>query len=344
MMTLDELIALNDEIAALVRSGVPLEAGLTELGADLPGRLGRLATALAQRTARGEPLSEAVAADAGQFPRVYRAVVEAGVRAGRLPAALEAVANAARRLAETRREVVLAIVHPMLVMLVAWACLLLLTCCLAPHLAADFQRLGLSGARYFSALAWIGRGAWYWGPVAPLAAGLLVLAWWFAGTGAVAFEGRWCDRLFGPLPWMARMLRYSYTATFLELLALLVENRTPLAEAVTLAAEASGDRNMLAAARRMAQVIESGQVGATAAGESPPLVDWLLVALGRDGRLLPAVRHAAAAYRRRARRQAELLRLLLPVILTVGVAGVATAGYALTVFVPYISALRSLGG
>jgi len=91
-MNLDDLIALNDEIAALVRAGVPLEMGLAELGGDLPGRLGRFATALAQRTAQGESLAQAIAGDAGQLPQAYRAVVEAGVRAGRLPAALEAVA------------------------------------------------------------------------------------------------------------------------------------------------------------------------------------------------------------------------------------------------------------
>ena len=59
-MTLDDLIALNDEIAALVRAGVPLEAGLAELGGDLPGRLGQFATVLAQRTARGESLAQAI--------------------------------------------------------------------------------------------------------------------------------------------------------------------------------------------------------------------------------------------------------------------------------------------
>ena len=32
-VSLDQLLALNDEIAALVRAGIPLEKGLTELGA-----------------------------------------------------------------------------------------------------------------------------------------------------------------------------------------------------------------------------------------------------------------------------------------------------------------------
>ena len=35
-VTLDQLIALNDEIAALARAGVPLDQGLLHLGRDLP--------------------------------------------------------------------------------------------------------------------------------------------------------------------------------------------------------------------------------------------------------------------------------------------------------------------
>ena len=53
------------------------------------------------------------------------------------------------------------------------------------------------------------------------------------------------------------MLRWSRTATFLEILALLVENHTPLDEAVTLAGEASGDRQTLRAARQLAAMLRT---------------------------------------------------------------------------------------
>ena len=44
-ISLEELVALNDEIAGLVRSGVPLEMGLAGWGRDLPGNLGRVVDA-----------------------------------------------------------------------------------------------------------------------------------------------------------------------------------------------------------------------------------------------------------------------------------------------------------
>ena len=63
-------------------------------------------------------------------------------------------------------------------------------------------------------------------------------------------------------------------------------------------------------------------------------MNWLVLAAGRDGALLPALRHSAAAYHRRARNQSDLVRVFLPALLTVVVAGGITAAYALMLFVP----------
>jgi len=59
-ISLEQLIALNDEIAALSRAGMPLERGLLEVGSDLPGRLGAITTDIGSRMSRGENLSQAL--------------------------------------------------------------------------------------------------------------------------------------------------------------------------------------------------------------------------------------------------------------------------------------------
>ena len=168
---------------------------------------------------------------------------------------------------------------------------------------------------------------------------LLVAGWWLGST-----EGRWVERFFGWAPWTGRILRCSRTATFLEVLSLLVENQTPLPEAVVLAGEASGDPRTLRMASQVAATLQNGETPPAAGGPAlPPLVNWLLLAAGRDGALLPALRHAAAAYHRRARRHADMLHLLLPVFLTIAVGGGVTALYALAIFAPYTSLLYALG-
>ena len=53
-ITLDEIVALNDEMLALVRAGMPLEQGLADVAHDVRGNLGRISGMLAERMARGE--------------------------------------------------------------------------------------------------------------------------------------------------------------------------------------------------------------------------------------------------------------------------------------------------
>src|SRR5262245_18907603 len=99
-VSLEQFVALNDEIVALTRAGVPLELGLRELGADARGNLAALSSSLATRMNAGASLVEALEAAGPRLPAVYRAVVQAGTRAGRLSVALEAVSGFTRELIE----------------------------------------------------------------------------------------------------------------------------------------------------------------------------------------------------------------------------------------------------
>jgi general secretion pathway protein F len=342
-LTLDNLIALNGEIAALVRAGVPLEQGLADLADDLPGPVGNVAAELAQKTSRGEPLDQSIAELSGRMPPAYRAVIQAGVRAGRLPAALEAIAASARRINETYRGVVVAVSYPLLVFALVWGGLAYFCGALAPGLADSFRAMDLPGQRFLGVLGWLGRWAVFWGPLVPALFLLLVVAWWRACTRAATLHGRRSVWLFGGLPWMGSLLRWSRTATFLDVLGLLVENQTPLSEALFLASQAAGDAKTSQAARKLAEAIDRGQTQPDLRGSAfPPLMNWLMLAARRDGSLVPALEHSAAVYHRRARCQADFLRILLPVFLTGIFAGGLTAAYAMVVFLPYIAMLHRL--
>jgi len=301
---------------------------------------------VAEQTARGEPLDKAIMDQTVGLPPAYQAVVHAGLRAGRLPAALEAVAGSARRLADTYRAAVVAVAYPLMVFALVWLAAVVLTTVLAPQLASGFHSMDVPGERFFAVLAEIGRWAWYWGPVAPAAVVVLVAVWWTACRRAAMMHAGWSGRMLGGLPWIGRMLRLSRAATFLEILALLIENETPLGEAVSLAARACGDPQTIRAAQQLAAVLQNGQTDkVTAGGDAafPPLMKWIMFSARREGALLPALQRAAAAYHRRARYQADLVRTLMPVVLTVAVAGSATAAYVLTLFAPYAAMLHALG-
>jgi type II secretory pathway component PulF len=344
-MNLNDLIALNDEIAALVRAGVPLEQGLTDLGADMPGRMGQVAAVLAEKTARGESLETALLDQTIAIPPAYRAVVQAGIRAGRLPAALEAVAASARRTVDTQSAAVVAVSYPLFVVSLVWIGMAIFCAALAPQLTASLKAMDVPVYAFFAFLAQIGRWAWYWGPAMPILAAALLFAWWRESKGAAVLYSRSTARLFSWLPWMGQMLQCSRSATFLDVLSLLVESKTPLDEAVALAASASGDPRTIRAARRVTEMIRLGQLKSGHLARDPafpPLMNWLVFAAGQGAVLVPALRHSADAYHRRARTQSDMVQSILPALLTVVLAGSMTAAYALMLFIPYIMMLKTL--
>lgn len=375
-VTLDQLIALNDEIAALVRVGVPLEQGLRQLAAEMPGRTGKVAALLAERLQRGEPLPQVLAEHPAVFPPVYRAMVETGLRSGRLAGALEAMAGSARRLAETRRMVARGFLYPLIVFLVAWTLFVLFTVVMAPvflELIAEVGDRGLDaraagglssgiGGWRQAVLEWASTGllriasgllpwlvgwretAAVWGTAVPAVVLLLAALWWFRSGRASLMESRAVDVFLGWLPWTGRMLRTFRTATLADLLAMLLEHSVPLDQALELAAESVGEPRMVRAAREMAEAIRRGEpLGRRArAPEFSPLLTWLIVAGSGDGSIAGTLRHASQVYHRRARYQADAAQLFLPILLTLAIGGTVTLLYALLVLGTWFSVLRTL--
>jgi type II secretory pathway component PulF len=345
-IALEDLIALNDEIAALVRAGVPLERGLIDAGGDLRGRLGAIATALGDRMGRGEGLAQALEAEGERIPRVYRAVVEAGLRTGRLAVALEGLTRFARSYAEMRRVIGLALVYPLVVLTVAYALFVGFVVAVAPRFVAMIRSFHLPARGPAFALAWLGETAIYWGPVGPVV--LLGLALWWGRSGrASLLEPGWAGAMLGWVPGMRRMIAQTKAANFAELLALLIEHRVPFAEAVELAADATGDPAMRRAAAEVAAATRGGASMPESVRGShlfPPLLNWMVVAGQQQGAVAPALRHAAQNYRRRALYQADLIRVFLPTTLVVLIGASATLLYALTLFVPFSNLLFNLSG
>ena len=335
-VTLDQLIALNDEILALTRAGMPLERGLLTSSGDLPGRLKKLSEAVGERMTRGESLPEALGSLGDGVPPVYRAVVEAGARSGDLASALEGLATYARGYDEARRSIGLALAYPLVVMTLAYGLFVLLLQFVLPKFEAVMYDLGIPVHPAWAAFGWLGARVWLWGPILPVCLVLFLAAWVGSGRAMGLHRGR----SFGLLrwfPWVGAMLRGYEASGFADLMALLLEHGVPYPEALRLAGEASGDDALAGASRGIAAAVERGDPPADAlrsAGAFPPLLRWVLSSGSRQGNLVEGLRQMATRYRSDARDQAEKIRVLLPTILLFGLGGTATLVYAFALFYP----------
>jgi type II secretory pathway component PulF len=343
-VSLDDLIALNDEILALARAGVPLERGLAGLAGDLSGRLARITSRLAERVGRGESLPAAMAQDPQVFPPVYRALVEAGLRAGRLAPVLEGLAASARKLRDVRQTVRLAMLYPVGVALLACGLLVFMLWMVLPKLGLLYDHHPPARLRMLEAL---GQSAGVWAPCVPVVIGLILAVWWYYSNRTLVLQAPRGGQLLGWMPGVRSVVSASQAAAMSEILALLLEQGVPLGESILLAADTVGDRDTRRAAQALAVAVRSGGLPTAdlrGAGGLAPLVRWLIIGGQNERMLIPLVRHTAEVYRGRMLRKADWLRFYLPALLTAGIGGTATLLYGLALFVPLTDMLRDLAG
>lgn len=341
-ITLDQLVALSDEIAALARAGVPLDRGLLDLADDLPGRLGRLAAEMGGRLEQGQTLERVVAEVASTLPPAYRTVIAAGQRAGRLPLALEEVARTARRISQLRRSLGLAVIYPLIVLCVAWILLTFVLLKITPVMLRMMDDVGLAHGTVGVLLPWPRTSAEWLGPLAGV--GLLIWgAWIWYRSGRVARGVELSPWLsFGAISTLVRMQRAGRIASLSELLALLVSHETPLPEAVELAGAAVGSPKMERGGRELAEQLRRGEALARPPAGFPPLVAWTLTSSASPGQLARALRRVADVHRDELTRSGQWLSLYVPLVLTLGVGGTVVLAYALVTLLPWFLILYRL--
>lgn len=342
-LSVDNLIAFNDEIAALVRSGTPLERGLLQAGADYPGRLGDIARAVGARMQQGESLVEALDRLGPAVPETYRAVVKAGVRAGRLPAALEGLASYAREHAELRRTLERAAIYPLIVLACAYGLALLFMVALLPRIRGAFESFGIpvpAAARWLESA---GQSARYWGPVLPIILVGLIVAWyWFAKRRGIDPSSP-----LEAVPKVGEILSLARRANFEGWLAILLEQGVPLPESLELAAAAASDRRLQHAADALANAIRTGNSLGTATREAgralPAWTRHALISGAATGALAESLRYASRLDQTRAIHRSMALRTMLPLFFLVYVGAAAALLYGTVILLPWSSLLKALG-
>lgn len=364
--SLDDLILLNREISAMVKAGIPLELGLRGLSGNVSTRLGRLSERLSLELAAGRSLPEALAAEGPSVSPVYTAVMEAGLASGRLPEALQSLEESGRVIQETRQRVLLAILYPALCCAVGYALFCLFLLVITPQLlhAADMFRFPQTWA--FDALQFLHRHRGLILLAIPAAYGLAILMVMFLGNRASRAR-RGLSPLYNGIAWFfsnlpgsslvlrflemfdwlnpASLHRSLNWSQFTELLALQIEQNTPLPRAFSLAAQSTDDVRWQAEGEHVAQQLADGVSLGDALKSAtlmPPMMSWMLASSGNQSTLAATLRQLSETYRRRAIQQAAALKTWIPVIMTVCVAGGISLAYALAFFFPLRALLFGL--
>ena len=346
---LEQFLALNDEIAALIRAGIPLELGLSQIAGSATGGLARLSERLAERMEAGATLERALADEGDRVPGVYLAVVESGLRAGRLPEALETISGLARKLLDLHRRAVLAFVYPLIVFALSYALFVAFVWGFVGRVQQMYGTLGFQPETAMNVLIWLRESLWLWGPGVPLVAiaGATLLTRASAAIAGGAAGQLVESRLhaFRWLPWLKPITENYDRATFAHMLALLVKHETPLHEAIVLASYSTGNPQIVDSGVQASEKLQAGQsldVALRNATGLPSFLRWMMVSGNQNSALPATMQQASEVYERRADHRIEWARVTLPIILTAGIGGTSAALYAVALFAPLLEMYKQL--
>jgi type II secretory pathway component PulF len=178
---------------------------------------------------------------------------------------------------------------------------------------------------------------------------------WFLLVGGVIAGVAWMTarsvlggprmrRLLCSIPLFGGVLRNSALMEYCHLLAVLIESRMPLPEALRYAGGGVHDADLADASKRLADDVAGGQPFAWTAAAMPqfPAMFSQFVKWGERHHSYPEALHAAGdIFEGRARVQASLLTWLIEPFVIIGV-GLCVAVIVLAMFMPLIKLLNDL--
>jgi type II secretory pathway component PulF len=274
---------------------------------------------LSDRISRGEPWDIALNAGDVHLPVHVRALLQASLRAQRLPQSLAQLVDLDRRRNQLQREVRLALAYPLL-LLAALGVLFLLyefyfireIMTLHGEIISDFRLLTSTAAE----LPTLTQVALYLSRPVPLG----VVATMMAAVALLvaarqAFHPPSIDALFNRLPVLGSLWYWSAMADCARVLSLLLEAQIPLPQALGIAATAMRNGEIAAGCWDLVGQVQAGHALAAAMERNSafpptlaPLVRW-----GETHLALPeALQAAAEMLEGRVQIQLEFVRTFLP--------------------------------
>lgn len=341
--TLDDFMALNDQLAALLQAGVPVEVGLGQGGRDPTATLQQINASVARRVSQGTSLSDALNND-DAVPSAYRGLIQVGLQSGNLADALSGHCRLAQSVEGTRHAVWQGLLYPLIVCCLAYAGLIALCMLFVPVLEDLYLTLQMQPGLGLSVLQGLRDTLPVWVAVPP-AILLIALIWALSVRSSQSTASMPTTSAPSWLPGMSQAIYWQRCANFADGLATLLENDLPVEQGMALAAGAAGDVSL---SRGVAEVLAARNVGQVLADDSlaarrfPPFLRWALLHSAETTGMSRALRMAAAWYRDKSQRRAERIRIATPLLACVVLGGSATLLYGLALFMPVVEMLRQL--
>ncbi|MBA4105523.1 MAG: pilus assembly protein PilC [Pirellula sp.] len=310
------------QMAALLRSGVPLLRSLEVLGRQSTNpTLKKIVDDLHARITEGDSLAEAMSRHPRAFNDLSRSIIRAGGEGGFLEEALERVAKFTDQQAELKGRVMGAMAYPIFLAVFGVTIVTVLVIFFVPKFEDLFARLRAKGElpALTDWLLFVSDSVHSYGLlIAVVVAGLVLLI----RNQLQTEQGKWwLDRVRLKIPQAGTIYQNLAVSRFCRVLGTLLAGGVPIVRSLKISSDSTGNRVLSAAINEAADNITAGESLATplgASGHFPPNVVEMVAVAEQSNTLETVLTNIADSLEKETWRRLDLfVRLLEPVLLLV---------------------------
>lgn len=240
-ISMREFLVFNQELATLLRAGMPLVQSLDLLKSRVTSRVFRtVLDDIHERVRGGAALSDAFGAHGALFPSVYVASLVAGERSGNLDSVLRRFVEYTKVIATVKRKTLSALVYPAILIALALVLVSIIVLRVVPAFSDFYASFGSNlplVTRVIVGISDFIRGQ-FWLLLLALVAGTGVFMSWIRQPGQKAR----LDRLLLKVPVVGDIAAKFATSQMARTLATLLSGGLPLVNALDIASKSVGNR------------------------------------------------------------------------------------------------------
>jgi type IV pilus assembly protein PilC len=330
-----EFLIFNQELATLLRAGMPLVQSLDLLKSRIQSPVFRsVLNDVHERVRSGSALSDAFASHANLFPSVYTASLVAGERSGNLDAVLRRFVEYSKIVATVKRKTMSALIYPVILITLAMALVSIIVLKVVPAFSDFYESFNAQLPLMTRVIVGVSDFvvANFWLLVIGLLTAVAAIAVWVRQPGQRARLDRWLLSV----PMLGDVARKFATSQMARTLSTLLGGGLPLVNALDIAARSVGNRFMASELDVVGARVREGSsfAGALEARHVFPEVAVKMAEVGEStGALQDMLNTVADFYDEEISTNMErFVTLIEPVLLVI--MGIVIAGLLLALYMP----------
>ncbi len=327
-----ELLIFNQELATLLKAGMPLVQSLDILRQRVSNQTFKaVLDGIYEKVKAGTALSDAFGEHPDLFPAVYSASLMAGERAGNLDEVIRRYVAYEKVIGAVKRRTISALIYPLILvtMMLVLVCIIVLR--VVPAFSEFYANFGKElplSTRIVIGVSNFAVGNLPFIVIGLIAAAIALSSWWKQPGQRTRI-----DRMLLELPWAGGTLRKFSTAQLARTMATLLGGGIPLVNALEISGRAMTNRHMAGELAEVTRRVREGEGFAAGLRERGMLADVAvkMVEVGEStGALQEMLNSLAEFYDEEIETEvARFITLIEPVILVVMGAVIALVVLAL---------------